>query len=217
MKFLLLRLKWAGTILLWIAIIAGSAYFIRRDVFSYFNGFRSQVFGDTLFRNQLFVSLHMIGGTLALAKGPLQFWKGFRNRYPTYHRTAGKLYVLACLLVSFSAFRTAFFSLCRPCTLSLFISAVLLLVTTLIAYFSARRRSINIHRQFMVRSYVLIIAFILVRLYDEVPLDILFGTIEDPGHKRAINEYFFTFFPPLCAEIALTWWPQIKALFAVHR
>ena len=194
----------------WTTVIVASFYFLWTDVFSYFRGFRSKIFGDSLFRNQLFVVMHMTGGTIALLTGPTQFWKGFRDKYLRVHRLMGKLYMVGCAMICLSAFRTAFFSLCRPCTVSLFITALLLLITTTIAWYSIRKRNIKQHRQFMVRSYVLILAFVAVRIDSALPLEFFFGTIDDPMYRRTVNEYFFSFFPPICAEIGLTWWPYVR-------
>lgn len=201
-------------LMFWTLVIFASAYFVWTDVFSYFRGFRSSVFGDSLFRNQLFVVLHMTGGTIALITGPTQFWKAFRDKYTVVHRMMGKLYILGCLMVVASASRTVFFSECRPCQASLLFTTALLLITVMIAWFAIKQRNIKQHRQFMLRSYVLILAFIMVRLNGAISLDFIFGAISDPLLRRTVNEYFFSFVPPLCAEIALTWWPYVRQLWA---
>lgn len=204
--------KRIALMMFWALVISASAYFVWTDVFSYFRGFRSSVFGESLFQNQLFVVLHMTGGTIALITGPTQFWKGFRDKYTAVHRLMGKMYLFGCLLIVASASRTVFFSECRPCQASLLVTTVLLLITTMIAWFAIKQRNVKQHRQFMVRSYVLILAFILVRINGAVSLDFLFGSIPDPMFRRTVNEYFFSFIPPLCAEIALTWWPFVRQL-----
>ena len=61
----------------------------------------------------------------------------------------------------------------------------------------------------MVRSYVCVLAFVAVRLDDIVPLDFLFGNIEDPVFRRTVNEYFFSFVPLIIAEIIMVWWPSV--------
>jgi hypothetical protein len=57
---------------------------------------------------------------------------------------------------------------------------------------------------------VLILAFVAVRIDSALPLEFFFGTIDDPMYRRTVNEYFFSFFPPICAEIGLTWWPYVR-------
>ncbi len=208
----MIAVKRIALLLFWALVIFTSAYFVWTDVFSYFRGYRSSVYGDSLFKNQIFVVMHMTGGTIALITGPTQFWKSFRDKYRSVHRLMGKFYLIGCLLIVGSAIRTVFFSACRPCQLSLFVTTVLLLITTLTAWFAIKQGNVKQHRQFMVRSYVLILAFILVRINGAMSLDFLFGQIEDPLFRRTVNEYFFSFFPPICAEIVLTWWPFIRHL-----
>lgn len=60
----------------------------------------------------------------------------------------------------------------------------------------------------MVRSYICVLAFVLVRVDDVFPLDFLFGTIKDPLFSRVVQEYFWSFVPLVIAEIVMVWIPQ---------
>ena len=198
--------------LAWSLIIALSVYFFIENVFVYVTGFRSKTFGDSFFNNQVWVVAHLIGGTLALFLGPLQFWKGLRTKYISFHRITGKFYIIGAFITGLSALRLSLISSCHPCRVSLFILAILVLLTTIAAYLFIRNKNIKAHRQFMVRSYVTVLSFVAVRIGDVVSMDFLFGVIEDPTFKRVVNEYFFSFVPLLCAEMVMTWWPQIKTI-----
>lgn len=199
--------------LTWSIIIALSVYFFIENVFDYFTGFRSKIFGNSFFNNQVWVVSHLIGGTLALFLGPLQFWKDLRTNYQSFHRITGKIYILGALITGLSALRLSLISTCHPCRISLFILAVLVLVTTIAAYLLVRHKNIKAHRQFMVRSYVTVLSFVAVRIGDVVSMDFLFGSITDPTFNRVVNEYFFSFVPLICAEIAMTWYPQLKTIY----
>ncbi len=61
----------------------------------------------------------------------------------------------------------------------------------------------------MVRSYICVLAFVLVRVDDILPLDFLFGSIKDGLVRRVVNEYFFSFVPLLFAEIIMVWIPSV--------
>ncbi|HLK98139.1 MAG TPA: hypothetical protein VK364_10250, partial [Hymenobacter sp.] len=61
-----------------------------------------------------------------------------------------------------------------------------------------------------VRSYVLVLSFVAVRIDGLYSLSFLFGTIEDPMFNRVVNEYFFSFVPLLVTEISLTWVPALR-------
>ncbi len=61
----------------------------------------------------------------------------------------------------------------------------------------------------MVRSYVCVLAFVAVRIDDVLPLDFLFGNIQDSLFRRVVNEYFFSFVPLILTEIFMVWIPSI--------
>lgn len=143
--------------------------------------------------------------------GPMQFWKGFRNRFLKFHRTAGKLYIIGVLLAGVSALRLSVISYCVPCRLSLFILTLLALLSTWFAWKTIKAKNIKAHRQFMIRSYICVLAFVMVRVDNVLPLNFMFGQIEDPIFNRTVNEYFFSFVPLLVAEILMVWIPGSQA------
>ena len=196
-------------ILFWMVIIIASGYFFLDNVWAYVYGYRSNTFGNSLFNNQVWVVAHLVGGSLAIFLGPVQFWKPLRSRYINFHRALGKIYIMGCILTGLSALRLSLVSACFPCRVSLFITALLLLFSTSAAWFTIRQRNVKAHRQFMVRSYVLVLAFVLVRIDGVVSLEFLFGNLEGT-FNRVVNEYFFSFVPLIMAEICLTWLPTLK-------
>lgn len=194
----------------WLLIISLSIYFFSDNVIAYFFGYRSQLFGTTLFHNQLWVSLHMTGGTLILLLGPIQFWSWFRNKFLHLHRLLGKVYLVGAGLAGLSALGISLISACLPCRVSLFLLSVFMLLSTGLAWLTIRRHNTKAHRQFMIRSYVCALAFVTVRIDGIFPLDFLFSNIEDPTFRRTVNEYFFSFVPLIIAEIFMTWLPTMK-------
>ncbi len=205
-------LRSSALFIFWALIIGLSLWFFNSNVFRYLTGFRSKVFGDSFFNNQLWVTMHLIGGSMALLLGPMQFWSSFRNKFLSAHKLAGKLYMLGVLLIGISAFRLSFISYCVPCRVSLFILAVLVSISTWFAWKAIKTKNIKVHRQFMVRSYVCVLSFVAVRIDDIFPLTFLFGQIDDPIFRRVVNEYFFSFVPLLVTEMFMIWWPAIKSL-----
>ena len=208
-------MKYLNTLLLfifWTLIIGLSGWFFYSQVLRYLTGFRSNTFGDSFFNNQVWVTMHLIGGSMALLLGPLQFWSSFRNKFLSGHKLSGKLYMTGVLLIGISAFRLSLISYCTPCRVSLFILAVLVSISTWFAWQAIKSKNIKVHRQFMVRSYVCVLSFVAVRIDDIFPLTFLFGQIEDHIFRRVVNEYFFSFVPLLIAEMLMIWWPAIKSL-----
>ncbi len=194
---------------LWIFIIAASLYFFLDNVIAYFYGYRSPNFGNTLFNNQVWVVMHLIGGSMALLLGPTQFWPFIRNRFLSFHRVAGKIYMAGVALIGISASRLSLVSYCVPCRISLFLLTIFAVLSTLFAWKAIKSGNLKVHRQMMVRSYVCVLAFVAVRIDDVLPLDFLFGNIQDSLFRRVVNEYFFSFVPLIVTEIFMVWIPSI--------
>ncbi|EMR02776.1 DUF2306 domain-containing protein [Cesiribacter andamanensis] len=196
-----------GQVLAWMLIIGLSLYFFMDNVVAYLFGYRSPIFGSSLLNNQLWVVMHLLGGSLALLLGPLQFWPWLRRRSLALHRAAGRAYLLGILLIGISALRLSLVSPCVPCRISLLLLTLFTLLASGLAWRAILKRDIQTHRQMMVRSYVCVLAFVAVRIDDVFSLNFLFGSLEDPLLRRVVNEYFFSFVPLILAEIIMVWWP----------
>lgn len=193
-------------IISWTIIVGLSIYFFFENVAVYLTGFKSKNFTN----NPFWVGLHLVGGTLSLLFGPIQFSKWIRNKYLFFHRLTGKIYIIGAFIAGLSALRLSLISSCSPCRVSLFILAVLVIATTFSAWWSVKNKNVTAHRQFMVRSYICVLSFVAVRLGGLFPLDFLFGQIEDPTFDRTVNEYFFSFVPLIVGEIFIIWLPTLK-------
>lgn len=204
-----MALKITWYVIAWTLIIVLSVYFFVDNVIAYFYGYRSSLFGDTMLNNQLWVVMHMVGGTFTLLLGPTQFWSFIRNRFVKFHRVAGKIYMLGIALIGLSAGRLSLISTCVPCRISLFLLTVFAVASTFFAWKAIKTRNTKIHRQMMVRSYICVLAFVLVRVNDVFPLDFLFGKIDDPIYARVVQEYFWSFVPLILAEIWMVWIPAV--------
>jgi uncharacterized membrane protein len=200
-------------IALWSFILLLSGYFFLDNVIAYFYGYRSRTFGETLFHNQLWVVMHMVGGSMTLLLGPMQFWPFIRKRFVAFHRLSGKIYMTGIALIGISAGRLSLISSCVPCRISLFLLTVFAVVSTWFAWRAIKTRNTKTHRHMMVRSYICVLGFVAVRIDDVFALDFLFGNITDPTFRRVVNEYFFSFVPLIIAEICITWWPSIAYTF----
>jgi uncharacterized membrane protein len=197
----------------WSFILLLSVYFFLDNVVAYFYGYRSRMFGNSLFNNQLWVVMHMVGGSMALLLGPIQFWPFIRKRFVSFHRFSGKIYMTGIALIGISAGRLSLVSSCVPCRVSLFLLTVFAVLSTWFAWRAIKTRNIKTHRHMMVRSYVCVLGFVAVRIDDIYALDFLFGSITDPTFRRVVNEYFFSFVPLIIAEIFMTWWPSVAYTF----
>ncbi len=199
-------------ILFWTTILVVSSYFYYDNAIAYLFGYRSERFGQTLFENQIWFILHIIGATFSLFLGPLQFWGTIRKKYINYHRFAGKLYIVGSLVAGVSALRLSLINDCLGCRYSLALLSILFLLTTSLAWYSIKTKNLIAHKQFMTRSYTCALAFVFVRLNQIVPLDFLYSSINDPEIYRTVNEWMFTFVPIITVEIFMIWIPSVKQM-----
>lgn len=109
---------------------------------------------------------HIFLGGLALLTGFSQFYPKFRSRRIGFHRSLGKIYVVAVMLSGFSALIIAYFATGGIVTAMGFgLLAVLWLYTTTQAYRSIKRKDVSEHKRWMIRSYALCFAAVTLRIY----------------------------------------------------
>jgi hypothetical protein len=111
------------------------------------------------------VLLHIASGTVALLVGPVQLWLGLGRKRLDLHRRLGLLYVASVALGAASAFYLAFTTrLGWLFGAGLTGLGVAWLVTTGLALAAIRRRLIQQHLEWTIRSYVVTFAFVTFRL-----------------------------------------------------
>lgn len=189
----------------WTVLILLSAGFYFENAVVYLFGYRNPRFDD----NQFWFVVHILGATCSLFLGPIQFWKSIRTKYLKFHRLSGKIYIIGTLIAAISAFRLALVFDCVGCRFSLIPLSLLLFTTTTLAWYAIKQRNIISHKQFMVRSYTCALAFVFVRLYQIIPMDSLFGIIEDQGVRVVVVEWMFSFLPIILVEIFMIWIPSL--------
>jgi hypothetical protein len=112
---------------------------------------------------------HGIGGAIALILGALQFSHTIRRRHPRVHRMFGKLYIIGTLILAPVAVAIAF--VVSPWFMIVFttVQSGTLLLFTLAAYACVRRRDFVAHREWMVRSYSILLIFLEGRVLMAIP------------------------------------------------
>ena len=138
-------------------------------------GFLFLFLGEKLFSAELAESFrarslalytHVFFAAIALAIGPLQFHRGLMLRRRALHRTLGKIYVVAAIAGGgLAGLYMASYSFGGLVThLGFGTLAVLTGTTTVIAYIRIRGRQVAAHREWMIRSYALIFAAVMLRI-----------------------------------------------------
>lgn len=145
------------------ALLLGAAalQFWLHDAFPYIADYTEASFGR-FWPDRRSLLLHIAGGTVALFTGPVQLWTGLRGRVPRLHRLTGYAYVAGIAMSASSSFYLAFHT--QPAFgLSLFILAIFWCLTVTMAFVAVRNDRIDVHREWMIRSYILTFSFVAYR------------------------------------------------------
>jgi hypothetical protein len=104
------------------------------------------------------VILHVVGATVFVVLGALQFSARFRRRRPSWHRIAGRVAILAALLAAGSGLWLAFATLSDSSAL-LFLfrlsAAAGLAVCIILGFRAIRQRRLAQHRAWMIRAFAI--------------------------------------------------------------
>lgn len=125
---------------------------------------------------------HVTGGAFALLTGPFLLWDRLRAASPKAHRRLGKAYLVLVVLSGACAVLLSFttaYSVSWAYAFSLQVWAAVWLTASYLAYRSALRRKFKLHKEWMTRSYVVLLAFVLSALLFKVPLVQALGTLAD--------------------------------------
>ena len=112
------------------------------------------------FASPLPVVLHIVGAGVYIILGAFQFAKGFRRRWPGWHRVAGRLVVLCGLLVGLSALWMTLFYPWPAGDGALLYGLRLLFGSAMVGFIvlgftMIRRGDVRRHRAWMMRGYAL--------------------------------------------------------------
>ncbi|MCA9140039.1 MAG: DUF2306 domain-containing protein [Planctomycetales bacterium] len=150
----------------WIALLIMTPYphYLPPD-FSYgFLGNKSTYF----YRSGYFIGFyaHIASAPIAIFSGGIQMSRTLRQWYPTVHRYVGKVYVAAVL---FAAAPGGFIMAMKSfggwsTTICFGMIAVGAWIATLAGWRSAKRYDLTRHRDWMLRSYVLMLSAVFLRL-----------------------------------------------------
>ena len=136
---------------------------------------------------------HISGGMLALITGPFQFWTGLRNWNLTVHRWTGRLYLVGIVVGSTGSLLMAVFTTPRSFGISLTALATAWIFTTGTAYAAILRGMVQLHKEWMGRSYIVTFGFVAFRWLDRMQFVAKWGTFPE----RAANVAWICWVAPL--------------------
>ncbi len=206
------RIKSTAAVLAWGGIVALALGFVFKYVLFYYRHYDAASF-DTYWPRRFWLFLHINGGTLALLMGPFQFWTGLRRRNLEIHRWTGRVFLcrdapgiggaicMANLAVGTWAFEVGLMGL-----------ASAWLVTTAMAYYSIRKGLVPLHKEWMIRAYVVTFAFVFFRiLSDYTPMSRL-----RPENERDITIAWACWVVPLAVTEMIFQLKRLQAASSAH-
>lgn len=114
----------------------------------------------------IILALHAGFASTALLIGPFQFVTALRQRFPRLHRLMGRVYVVMCVLGGLTGLPLALGATAGPIASAGFgLLALGWLWTTTRAWQLAVARKVNQHREWMIRSFALTSAGVMLRIY----------------------------------------------------
>ena len=113
---------------------------------------------------------HICGGMLALLCGLFQFWTGLRQKAMGVHRWTGGLYLVGVAVGSTGAFLMAVYTEPHSFGVALTALAIAWITTSGVAFAAILRGLVQIHKEWMVRSYLVTFGFVTFRYLNELPL-----------------------------------------------
>ena len=164
----------AAKVLASAVILVTALAFVFKYVFRYYLHYNQAAFTDPVLGAANYwvmrgwLLMHMTGGMVALLAGPWQFWTGFRSRYLRLHRWTGFFFLGGVAVGSVGAFQMATHTTFGwAFGFSLLGLATAWVTTAGMAYYAILKRRIQVHKEWMVRAYVVTFAFVTFRVLND--------------------------------------------------
>lgn len=158
-----------------LTILVFAAAFVLKYVFRYYLHYNETAFTDPVlgaanyWRMRGWLLLHITSGTVAVLIGPLQFSRRLRQHNLQLHRVLGRIYLIAVLCGAIGAFRMAIDTTFGwAFGFSLFSMALVWSTCGLMAYYAVRQKQIQMHQEWMVRTYIVTFGFVSFRLLNDM-------------------------------------------------
>ena len=151
---------------------------------------------NSTFDNSIF-ALHIFAGIIVYCTAILQFTPAIRNKYISFHRATGKLYILSSLLCITMLYVMIPRTWCIACRPSQFIVTSLWLLFISLAYYFIRQRKIVLHKRMMISSFICAAYFVTVRVIDNYTMDIFYYLFPNKSTAYLASDVFVWLVPLL--------------------
>ncbi len=153
------------SLLLWLAPAALASLYFVLDRSHFVFDYSEASYSPYLWAKRQAAYLHIATGMVALIVGFVQIWLGMTGNTRRLHRQLGWVYVLTVAISVVAAIAmvlriSGYFAYAS----GLFANAIVWALATGMAIWAIRRRRIELHRDWMIRSFLMAFAFTLARL-----------------------------------------------------
>jgi uncharacterized membrane protein len=151
--------NYAGTILkgtAWAVLLASIAYYVRRDALHYLFHYTPDSFKG-FWSERILIRTHVACAVTMISTGTLQFWTGLRMRNMTFHVWCGRVFLLTGTFVACSALYMGLHPRLGGIVygFGLFLNGAFYLAAASIAYYAIRLGNVQVHKDWMIRTYIL--------------------------------------------------------------
>lgn len=139
-----------------------------------------EVYGSYYFTRVFWVFPHIVLGIVATIIGPFQFIPAIRNKYLKIHRKLGRIYIISTVLSGISGmYMAATSDVNLPYAVGLFMLGVAWSTSSIMAFISIKNKKIDLHKDWMIRSYVITFAFVTFRFVKDILQALEIGTNQE--------------------------------------
>jgi uncharacterized membrane protein len=136
-----------------------------------------EVYGSYFFPRVFWVFPHIVLGIVATIIGPFQFIPKIRNKYLKIHRQLGRIYIISTVLSGIAGmYMAATSDVNLPYAVGLFMLGVTWVTSSIMAFVSIKNRKVDLHKDWMIRSYVITFAFVSFRFVEDILMALEIGT-----------------------------------------
>lgn len=181
-------------------VLAVGVLFVAKYVFHYYLNYDAAGFGPYWSKRAILLA-HITCGMVALVIGPFQFSRRLRQRNIQLHRVLGRTYLIAVLCGSLAGIALAVTTTFGVIWgFSLFCLALAWITCGAMAFYAIKQRQVDVHREWMVRTYIVTFAFVMFRLLNDYGPTSRLGA---PGQRQDVYIWASWVVPLMAAEVVM--------------
>jgi uncharacterized membrane protein YozB (DUF420 family) len=155
---------------------------------------------NTAFDNSIF-ALHIFAGIVVYGTAILQFTPAIRNKYISFHRKTGKLYILASLLCITTLYVMIPRTWCIGCRPSQLTITSLWLLFIMLAFHFIKQRKVKLHQRMMISSFICAAYFVTIRIIDPYAMGVFNYLFPNESSAQLASDLFVWLVPLLSFNV----------------